>query len=203
LRTRLTALAALFLATHLAFLPPTLEDIDSINFAMGVRHFDVARHQPHPPGYPVFIALGKMSTPVMKALRVPGAESRALSFWSAIFGAALIPLLFFLFRSLDDDDGHAFWAAAFAACSPLFWSTASRPLSDVTGLAFAVAAQALLLAVFMGRAGPLALTAGAFIAALATGVRVQTAMLTGPVLVLAFAAGRGLSVADRLRAAGA
>ncbi len=42
LRTRLAALAALFLATHLAFLPPTLEDIDSINFAMGVRHFDVA-----------------------------------------------------------------------------------------------------------------------------------------------------------------
>ena len=50
LRTRLAALAALFLAAHLAFLPPTLEDIDSFNFAMGVRDFDVAHHQPHPPG---------------------------------------------------------------------------------------------------------------------------------------------------------
>ena len=167
---------------------------------MGVRDFDVAHHQPHPPGYPVFIALGKMSTPVMKALRVPGAEARALSFWSAVFGAALIPLMFFLFRSLNGDERHAFWAAAFVACSPLFWSTASRPLSDVTGLAFAVAAQAVLVALLMGRAGPLALTAGAFIAALATGVRVQTAMLTGPVLLLAFVAGRGLSIADRLRA---
>ena len=53
------ALAVLFLAAHLSLLPPTLEDIDSVNFALGVRDFDVARHQPHPPGYPVFIALGQ------------------------------------------------------------------------------------------------------------------------------------------------
>ena len=200
MQTRLSALAALFLVAHLAFLPPTLEDIDSINFAMGVRDFDVARHQPHPPGYPVFIALGKISTPVMKALRVPSAESRALSFWSALFGAALIPLLFVLFSSIDGDDWRAFWAAAFAATSPLIWSNASRPLSDVTGLAFAVAAQALLVATLMGRAGGIALTIGAFLAALATGIRVQTAMLTGPVLLLTFLSARGLSSADRIRA---
>ena len=30
-----------------------------INFALGVRSFDVAHHQPHPPGYPIFIAMGK------------------------------------------------------------------------------------------------------------------------------------------------
>ena len=55
----------MFLAAHLPFLPPTLEDIDSINFALGVRDFDVAQHQPHPPGYPVFIALAKASTAVL------------------------------------------------------------------------------------------------------------------------------------------
>jgi hypothetical protein len=203
LRTRLAALAALFLATHLAFLPPTLEDIDSINFAMGVRDFDVAHHQPHPPGYPVFIALGKLSTPIVKVLRVRGAESRALALWSAVFGAMLIPLLFLLFRAIDGDAWRAFWAAAFAVCSPLFWSTASRPLSDTTGLAFAVAAQALLVALLLGRAGSLALSGGALLAALAVGIRVQTAMLTGPVLLLAFVLGPRLSIADRARAVGA
>ncbi len=55
----------------------------------------------------------------------------------------------------------------------------------------------------MGRAGPLALSIGAFIAALATGVRVQTAMLTCPVLLLAFVAGPRLSISDRLRAVAA
>ena len=55
------ALAAMFLIAHLALLPPALEDLDSMNFALGVRDFDPSKHQPHPPGYPVFIALGKLS----------------------------------------------------------------------------------------------------------------------------------------------
>ena len=40
----LAALAVIFLLAHFAFLSPTLEDIDSINFALGLRHFDVAAH---------------------------------------------------------------------------------------------------------------------------------------------------------------
>ena len=43
-------IAALYFAAHLPFLAPSLEDIDSINFALGLRHFDPALHQPHPPG---------------------------------------------------------------------------------------------------------------------------------------------------------
>lgn len=35
------ALAAIFLAAHLPVLPASPEDLDSINFALGVRHFDV------------------------------------------------------------------------------------------------------------------------------------------------------------------
>jgi hypothetical protein len=57
LRKAIAALAVVFLAAHLAFLPLSLEDVDSINFALGVADFDVAKHQPHPPGYPVFIGL--------------------------------------------------------------------------------------------------------------------------------------------------
>ena len=64
----------LFLALHLPFLPPSLEDLDSINFALGVRDFDVARHQPHPPGYPVFIAAAKAVRAIVP--RSPGAQPR-------------------------------------------------------------------------------------------------------------------------------
>src|SRR5712691_266475 len=60
-------LAALFVAAHLPFLPASLEDLDSINFAMGVRHFDVAHHQPHPPGYPVFIVVAKAANQFIRS----------------------------------------------------------------------------------------------------------------------------------------
>src|SRR5687768_17962551 len=52
-------IAAAYLAAHLPSLAPSLEDIDSINFALGLRDFDPARHQPHPPGSPVYIAFGR------------------------------------------------------------------------------------------------------------------------------------------------
>lgn len=215
MRRAIAAFALVFLAAHLPFLPPTLEDVDSINFALGVADFDVARHRPHPPGYPVFIALGKASTALLRASGVPSPESRGLAVWSAIFGTALIVLLFAFFRALEpeergpDDpraapDIRACWAAVMVALSPLCWFTALRPLSDMTGFAAAVAAQALLAAVIAGRAGSRALTAGAFVAGLAIGIRSQTGLLTLPLLALALVMPRSaLRMPDRIAAVAA
>lgn len=204
MRTRLAALAAIFLTAHLTFLSPTLEDIDSVNFALGVRHFDVAQHQPHPPGSPVFIALAKGSTAAFHALSIRGAESRALAVWSVLGGALMLPLLALLFEALDGNRRRAFWAAVVAAFAPLAWFTASRPMSDVTGLVLAVTAQALIIRAWKGRAGPTALVAGALVAGLAAGVRVQTVVLTVPVLAVALiAAPSVITVSARLRAVAA
>ena len=57
------------LAVQLPMLATTLDDIDPFNFALGVRDFDPRRHQPHPPGYPIYIALAKVSTAVIDAAR--------------------------------------------------------------------------------------------------------------------------------------
>ncbi len=145
MKRELAALAVLYLVAHLLYLPPTLEDIDSINFALGVRDFDVARHQPHPPGYPVFVALAKASTAVLQTFGVRDPAPAALALLSALAGTALIPLLFALFRGLGAQVHVAWWAMAVAVCSPLMWFTALRPLSDMTGLAFATAVQVCLL----------------------------------------------------------
>ena len=67
-----------------------------------MRDFDVAQHQPHPPGYPVFIALGKLSTAVLRAAGLRSPEVRGLAVWSALSGAALIWLLFVLYRALGE-----------------------------------------------------------------------------------------------------
>lgn len=189
MRKGLAAVAVLFLALHLPLLPPTLEDIDSINFALGVQDFDVARHQPHPPGYPAFVALAKASTAALRAAGVPDAPARALTLWSTVAGAALVPLLFLFFRALDGNAWRAWWATGITIASPLFWFTALRPLSDMVGLAAAVAAQALFVHALLGRAeGPAparALVLGAFTAGVAAGVRSQTVFLTLPLLIAA------------------
>ncbi|HEX7942574.1 MAG TPA: hypothetical protein VF488_12255, partial [Gemmatimonadaceae bacterium] len=171
-------LGALFLALHLPFLPLSLEDLDSINFALGVRDFDVSQHQPHPPGYPLFILAAK-------ALHAVGlSELHALSLVGVLGGALGLLALMKLFAVLDRErpEGPFVWLATLVvAVCPLFWFTAARPLSDMAGLAAALAVQALLLSA--SSAG--AVAGGAFLAAFAAGIRSQVVWLTLPLVVLA------------------
>ena len=149
------ALAAIFLIAHLALLPPALEDLDSMNFALGVRDFDPSKHQPHPPGYPVFIALGKLSHAVWPS------EAGSLSVWGAVFGALSVFAARGAvskhrsagsFRGAGGRDRRAMLATIVVVASPLFWFTALRPLSDMTGLGMALAAQACLASAFVAAA---------------------------------------------------
>src|SRR5688500_18576096 len=135
-------IAAAYLAAHLAFLPPSLEDIDSINFALGLREFDVARHQPHPPGYPVYMAMAQASLAVARPV-APGreqgrAEGLALWCWSALAGAVALLAGWRLFLGIAMASGAAASAEGVArvplvatvllASSPLFWITGLRPM---------------------------------------------------------------------------
>jgi hypothetical protein len=158
----LAALALVFALAHAPFLAVSLEDIDSVNFALGVRDFDVAEHRPHPPGYPVYIALGKIATAIVGAGSdaVPSTiEARALSLVSLLAGVIAIVLLYFTFVSFSPAPVTteapappwsvpqllAISATAIAVSCPLFWYLAVRPLSDLPGLAFALMAQASLM----------------------------------------------------------
>lgn len=156
------ALALIFALAHVPFLATSLEDIDSVNFALGVRHFDVAQHRPHPPGYPVYIALGKAAKAVTSIVVSGGdavREARALAGLSLLGGLLAIVCFYNVFASLNGTargrpvvgsrpglDMHALAATAIMASCPLFWYLASRPMSDLPGLALAAASQTSLLA---------------------------------------------------------
>jgi hypothetical protein len=210
LRKAIAALAVVFLAAHLFFLPPSLEDIDSINFALGVADFDVAKHQPHPPGYPVFIGLSKASTSLLRTMHVSHPDVRGLAVWNAIGGAALTFLLYALFRALVSvrpglmSRWMPFCSTLVVVMCPLYWFTALRPLSDMTGLAAAIGAQSLIVSLLTGLSGPSALVYGGFLSGVAIGIRSQTALLTLPLLGLALLLPRsGLRSQNRLAAVGA
>jgi hypothetical protein len=170
------ALALLFLALHLPYLPQSLEDLDSINFALGIRRFDVAQHQPHPPGYPVFIAIAK-------AIHALGAsELTALAVLSVASGAVGVVALALLFAALGRtrDPRHWLPPALVAMTAPLYWFTAVRPLSDMAGLAAALAVQ---VATIEARSTT-AFAAAAFAAGVAAGIRSQVVWLTLPLLIV-------------------
>jgi hypothetical protein len=185
--------AAAYLFVHLPFLAPSLEDIDSINFGLGLREFNVAKHQPHPPGYPLYIALGRLSlaavTSLWPSLDLGSAEALALAIWSAFAGAVAIVAAAWFFQTLADCSGHRvvatpFWATLLLATAPLFWVSGLRPMSDMPGLAAALVAQALML---RGDVHRRRLVEGALVAGLAAGIRSQTVWLTLPLMMMVLA----------------
>jgi hypothetical protein len=218
-------LAAFFLAAHLPFLASTLEDLDSVNFALGVRAFDPTLHRPHPPGYPIYIALAKIARLVLS-------EPHALAVVSALFGALAIFFLLRLFQALDVMDRAAepgppapLWAqpAVLATLvtitSPLYWMTAVRPMSDLVGLSGSLAAMAVLATALVrqyrdmpdvrGRFDPAAaarsgrvILLGALLAGLVLGIRSQVLWLTIPPLMIVLAARVGRGAAGALIGAG-
>lgn len=96
-RIALISVAALFILGHGGEVAREPDSIDATNFVLGVRDFDVARHQPHPPGYPVYIALGRAARAFVPLSTGPGdgssREARALSALGiALGGLAVVPL---------------------------------------------------------------------------------------------------------------
>ena len=147
--------AFVYAAAHLPFLAQSLEDIDSINFALGLRHYDIAQHQPHPPGYPVYIAISRLVLAAVHLVHTDAqpstAEALALALVSGISGALAVVCLGMIFAAFDRMSAVParrfwWWATALTAGSPLFWISGLRPMSDLPGLALALLSLALMLA---------------------------------------------------------
>jgi hypothetical protein len=186
-----------FFGLHLPFVAWATDDIDATNFMLALRQFDVREHQPHPPGYPVFIVMGHAARAVISTFGAvtgpPSAEAldiNALAICSAVFGALAVLPMVFLWTVLGGDRSRAWLAAVLAMATPVFSYTAIRPLSDLPGLAFGLASVALLVCYVAGgpeRRSMARLLLGASLAGVAAGVRLQTLWLTAPAVALAAA----------------
>jgi hypothetical protein len=161
--------------------PAWPDDWDGIGFLESVRDFDLARFRPHPPGYPVYVALLRVVDFVvrdpMRACVVVAAGSGAAAVW-------------FVWAAMRQIAGvWAAWAsAALVAALPVVWRACSGVGSEAPALACAAACVAGL-AVRPGAGdgprawkGALALGLGA---GLGLGVRLSWAPLYVAALALA------------------
>lgn len=107
-------LAALILATRLPLASRYLFAWDSANFALGLDDYNVAAHQPHPPGYPLYVAAAWLAR---GALGEANAAFVALSVAASV--AAAILTLGLAWRLLGGRGAAV--AAALFFTSPSVW----------------------------------------------------------------------------------
>ena len=116
--------AGLMVATRLPFATRLLYHWDSVQFALAMDEYNVVKHQPHPPGYFLYVMAGRLVH-----LLVPDANA-ALVTLSILAGAAAAPLLYLLARRLSGA-GAAAAATLFFATSPVVWLYGEVALSDI------------------------------------------------------------------------
>ncbi len=112
---------------------PAADDWDAIGFALAVEKFDLARFQPHFPGYPVYVALMRAAH---LALRAPLDAAVAVSAAASATTAAA------LWRALGRlANARAAWLAlALWGGASLPWLTGAAAWSDATATALAALA---------------------------------------------------------------
>lgn len=145
---------------------PGLDEWDSVQFAMGVHDFDLWRHRPHPPGYPLYIFLAWIGHILFN-----WNPEFSLHVVSCLGGALFVTAWFFIVRT-QFSAAFAGLIAGMLAITPIVWMTATKVLSD--SLAAGLLSAELLCALLYGRSGRVRdLIFAAWIGAAAAGARPQ------------------------------
>jgi hypothetical protein len=122
-------LALVTLVSRWPYRARMLYNWDAVQFALALHEFDIAKHQPHPPGYLLYVALGRL---LNASLADPTLAYVALAM---LFSAGSTFVVYWLARRLYGR-ASAITAASLLAVSPLFWFYGSVGLT-YAGEAFA------------------------------------------------------------------
>jgi hypothetical protein len=162
-------LVLIILPLYIAFRSISLDDFDSYSFALALHRFSLDLHQPQPPGFPLYIILGRMF------LMVCGDAREALTMLSALSGVGVALGMY----SLGGRHPLVGIGASLLVClTPIGWLTAEKALSDTPGLALTLLA---MWALWQGREKVSHFILGSLIAGLELGLRPQDSL---PLLLL-------------------
>ncbi|MBI2203415.1 MAG: DUF2723 domain-containing protein [Candidatus Rokubacteria bacterium] len=109
-----SALALLTVASRLPYRARMLYNWDAVQFALALREYDVMKHQPHPPGYVLYVALGRVANAWLLD------EAAAYVLLAVVFSGLTTFVVYYLARAIYDR-AVALAAASLLAVSPLFW----------------------------------------------------------------------------------
>ncbi|HEX7421583.1 MAG TPA: hypothetical protein VF505_16955 [Thermoanaerobaculia bacterium] len=140
LQRRLVGLTAVVVAlTRVWARSRSLWDWDEALFSIAVGNYDVVLHHPHPPGFPLYIALAKLIRVFVHS------DFHSLQAITTIAAVTLFPLLFWLARELRFPFRTAFLGSLLFVFFPNVWFFGGTAFSDIPGLALLIAASATLL----------------------------------------------------------
>jgi hypothetical protein len=108
---------SLFLLTILTRVPFTsklLYHWDSVQFALALENYDITVHQPHPPGYFLYVMLGRLVNFFVKD------ANSTFIFISILFSGLTIVAIYFLGKEIFDNK-TGILAALIALTSPNLW----------------------------------------------------------------------------------
>jgi len=108
------ALSLLTVLSRLPYRTRMLYNWDAVQFALALSEFDVEKHQPQPPGYILYVLMGRL---LNGWLHDPNAAYVTLA---VVFSGLTTFTVYFLARAIYDRR-TAMGAATLLAVSPLFW----------------------------------------------------------------------------------
>lgn len=109
------------ISTRLHYKFPYLYSWDSVQFALSIEHFDVIKHQPHPPGY-IFYSIGLKF--LDSFVKDPNLTMIYVNIAATIFGSIFLFLLLFELTSNSDFETRLLLSCAAAAIyvtNPIVW----------------------------------------------------------------------------------
>jgi hypothetical protein len=163
--------------TRFAFRSRYLYDIDSVNFALALKRFDPSVHQPHPPGYFLYVYLGRMVNLIFHD------ANAALVAISIVFSCGAAAMIYAL---ADNWFGRkaALFAGLIFVFSPLAWFHGTVALTYIVEAFFSGLTGYLCWRIYCG-AGRFILP-GAAVVGIAAGFRPSSLLLLGPLLLFSF-----------------
>jgi hypothetical protein len=167
------------LALYIISRSPSLDEWDSVQFAMGIREYDLWKHQPHPPGYPLYIFFSWLP------VRFFGwSPEFSLQFISCAGGALFVAAWFCIVR-LQFGERFAWLAAGTLAVTPVVWMTSIRALTDSLAAGL-LSVQLFCSLLFRNEGRTRQLITTALFGAAAAGVRPQLLPVALLILVAPF-----------------